>query len=99
MIRIRDILKFKITGDLGESGFVVETSLRPFRPEQHDRHPAGSGEEIGRVAARRDHDRPRQASRTASHHVHLADPPDAHNKFDHRQDGYTKVLIKFPPAA
>jgi glutathione-independent formaldehyde dehydrogenase len=38
-------------------------------------------------------------SRIVSHHIPIADAPQAYEKFDHREDGYTKVLIKFPPAA
>lgn len=38
-------------------------------------------------------------SRIVSHHIRIDDAPEAYEKFDHRVDGYTKVLIQFPQAA
>jgi glutathione-independent formaldehyde dehydrogenase len=38
-------------------------------------------------------------SRIVSQHIRIDDAPDAYEKFDHRVDGYTKVLIQFPQAA
>jgi hypothetical protein len=32
-------------------------------------------------------------------HIRIDDSPGAYEKFDHRVDGYTKVMIQFPQAA
>jgi len=34
-------------------------------------------------------------SQMVSHHIRIDKAPDAYERFDHREDGYTKVLIQF----
>ncbi len=37
-------------------------------------------------------------SQIVSHHISITEAPDAYEKFDRREDGYTKVLIRFDQA-